>query len=110
MKNVWIAICEAWQRVFRGYDDKMIYQYDKEMSRISIEVIDWYLENMSGIPAKYSEKEWIERLQKMKRGFELLELQDDVISVVDFDKYDELNKERMECMKIFAEDLPKLWD
>lgn len=107
----------AWQRLFRGYDEHMEWEYKIEMPRITLKVLDFYINERTGTPVRYSEEEWNEKLRIMKRGFELLDEMDD-LSIVDFHgnyeeyqkQYDILEKQRMECMEVFSEHLPYLWD
>ena len=123
----------AWQRVFRGYDDRMIFSYCHENAEQTLQILKWFRHNRMGSPLvkgdnwdKQKEEfttdiheDWNVVLDKMIAGFEAVIAEDDV-HLKDADgKYDHaasniererLNKIWEEGRALFIKHYRGLWD
>lgn len=106
----------AWQRVFRGYDDRAEWGLCSYITDIALPVLRYLKEEKNGIPFieymqkksfKSQEKEWKKIISKMIRAFELLKEEDDgTMYYLDVKKY---NKEIQEGLALFAKYYQSLW-
>lgn len=114
----------AWQRVFRGWDDRVLWSIDywlvehmriwlRKMQKHKVGVPSWCFEDPIG--SSHSEEDWRiakekwdEILQQMIDGFDaawdLLEVNYEFP-----DGYDEVNARYEAGMKVFIENLFDLW-
>lgn len=108
-RNSKSSIKWAWQRVYRGYDDRMLWDFSDEMARITVEILTWYKEKGQGCPAGYTEKEWKQNLAVMIQGFKSVQ------EIQDVDWTDETTLKKHEAriklgLQFFAKDFQSLWD
>jgi hypothetical protein len=111
IKNSRNQIVYAWQRVFRGFDDRMFWGVSNQLSPMMVKVMDWYIKNKSGYPASLTEKEWNSILKQIKEGFEA----DIKLDKMDFGKdwkrkWDRLEKKRKKGLMFFAKYYADIWD
>ena len=109
----------AWQRVFRGYDDRMLWGYPDENARIAIEVLTFLRDEGSGHPMGESEESYKAALDKMIDGFKAYTIMQDLSPVddegnVDKDRYEYeyhvLKNRYEEGMELYVKHYPSLWD
>jgi len=106
-------IVYAWQRVFRGFDDRMFWGISSQLSPMMVEIIDWYIKNKSGYPASLlTEKEWNNIMKQIKEGFE----SDIKLDKMEYcgkywkRKWDRLDKKREKGLMLFAKYYADIWD
>lgn len=90
----------AWQRVVRGYDDRLYWAMDEYLDPIILAGLRNLRENGHGYPSGLTEKKWNQILDKMMVAFEL-------------DKYSVNRKnhiKRKDGMALFAFYYDNLWD
>lgn len=129
----------AYQRVARGYDDRMLWGFHTENSKITLEVLKWMKEHKHGSPYTHDpegvlttpdtptdssgvnddwHKRWDEALTIMIEGWEALIAMDDVFIYVDgkYDsaattaEYERLEKIWKKGMTLFVANYRGLWD
>lgn len=81
-KDTWYEVKWGFQRMFRGYDDRMYFSTYHEIAKIMIPVLKWYKEHKTGygwmehfkedISMADMEKEWNDAYLKMAVAFQLL--------------------------------------
>jgi hypothetical protein len=119
----------AWQRVFRGYDDRLVWSLHSEHTRLMLKVLkhfrkthigspiirdkDWK-ENGEG-PGDSAHTFWDKQLDAMIDGFQAqMDIEDldyaDFSSDVEKKKYKELIAMWEKGMKVFVEHYNDLWD
>lgn len=103
----------AFQRVFRGYDDRWYWGLNGELDRIIPKCVRHMKENCSGCPVGYYEnndcKEWEDTLEKIARAFEASkEIEDELL--YKGKKFEKLYKERKEGFQLFVDNYISLWD
>lgn len=60
----------AWQRIFRKYDDRMVFNFCTEFPPVAVEIFSKFRENTIGTPIGVNEIEWTEILLKIQNGFQ----------------------------------------
>lgn len=60
----------AWQRVFRGWDDSMVWNFHHDHSHRTVDMLKKLKKSLSGHPGDLDQKTWEEILGKMIAGFE----------------------------------------
>ena len=107
----------AWQRVFRGYDDRWHWDLFYASSRPIIENLMWLQKNHSGCPNEFYDEtkkgdechKWEDILGKMAQGFEAgLEIDDKML--YKGDEYDKLMEQYNKGMELFVKYYRGLWD
>ena len=72
-RNTYYELKWAWQRVFRGFDDRWYWEYPGYILDMSIEVINRLSKNTSGYPANETDcktlEDWQKILREIKEGF-----------------------------------------
>ena len=116
-RNVRNEIVWAWQRVFRGFDDRWYWGLYNQLEWIIPKVIRWMKKNHHGCPSNLYDKtrkrnqcwKWTEILEKIAQGFEASEKIDREV-LWKGKRYEKLNKKRKEGMKLFSKFFRSLWD
>ena len=119
----WIFIPEvarqikwAWQRVYRGWDDRVLWSiHDHLIDHLPV-WLAWLRDEGMGYPAQMTPEEWAQKLGVMIAGFEAARELDD-LDWMDIEGKDEqakecerLNHAFTEGMKSFSENFFHLWD
>lgn len=99
MKN---EIKWAWQRVFRGYDDRLFWAMDEYLDPIIIAGLKNLRENGHGTPYGLTLKKWNTILDKMIEGFST---EDDDLTLPA-----KAYKKQQEALVLFAFYYHSLWD
>lgn len=69
--NTYYRIKWAYQRVVRGFDDTMIWNYHSEMTDITIKILTRFKTNLHGYPTNLKNtEEWNQILIKIIKSFE----------------------------------------
>ena len=113
------AKCEikwAWQRVFRGYDDRWYWGLDSHLNWI-IPLVTRRMKDGLGCPSSLWSKnpkddecrKWHDILEKIAQGFEATE-EISVNYLWKGKKFEKLDKQRKEGMKLFVKYSDNLWD
>jgi hypothetical protein len=106
----------AWQRVYRGWDDRVLWSiHDHLIDHLPI-WLTWLRDNGAGFPADMTEQQWNEELSRMIAGFEAARKLDD-LDWMDIQGKDEQAAEQQRLsevfnngMKSFTEYFFSLWD
>jgi hypothetical protein len=106
----------AWQRVFRGWDDRVLWSiHDHLIDNLPVWLI-WLRENGAGFPADMTEEQWSNELSKMIAGFQAARKLDD-LDYMDIKDQDERMAEQQRLsitfhdgMKSFTNYFFALWD
>jgi len=98
----------AWQRVYRGWDDTVVWSIDYYLAQYMPIWLRKLKEDKKGIPIGMSEEEWDIVLYKITTGFEV------AYKIIEMD-YDEHGQEIAykkfeEGMDLFKEYFFSLWD
>ena len=107
----------AWQRVFRGFDDRWYWGLCGELNNVIPKVVRHMKKNYSGCPPELWDKKakdnechkWGEILEKIARGFEASEEIEDEL-LYKGKKFMKLYKERKEGLQLFVDNFTSLWD
>jgi len=114
MPHIFYEIKWAWQRVFRGYDDRWRWSLCDSLAKVVAENIEWLKEHHSSCPAdlydtsKPDEEchQWTEILETIKQGFDaFMEMQE-----CSGEEYQALKKKYDKGMELFAKYFADLWD
>lgn len=112
IKDIRNQIIWAYQRCFRGYDDRIFWGISSQLSPMMVKIIDWYIKNQNGYPAILTNKKWNNILKQIKEGFEA----DIKIGNMNFDKknwkkeWNKLEKKREKGLILFAKYYADIWD
>ncbi len=88
----------AWQRLTRGYDDRLFWAMDSYLDPIILAGLKNLKENGMGYPPGITQKKWNKVLDTMIEGFEI-------------DTFSERNmKKRKKALVLFAFYYDTLWD
>ena len=106
----------AWQRVFRGFDDRWYWGLNGELENIVPKVVRHMKENGAGCSEKFFKKgeedeckQWGEVLEKIARGFEASkEIEDELL--YKGKRFMKLYEERKEGLQLFVDNFASLWD
>jgi len=107
----------AWQRAFRGFDDRWYWGLSGELEEIIPKCVRHMAKNCSGCPVEFFNKEtegieckkWEDILEKIARGFEASkEIEEELL--YEGDKFMKLDKERKEGLQLFVDNFTSLWD
>ena len=98
------AVKFAYQRLVRGYDDRVTWDLPAYIYRMIIAHLKHQRDNGSGRPVGLTEKGWHKVLDKMIKGFEL---DDDWTNKKQMEKY---QKARSEALVLFSIYYDSLWD
>lgn len=107
----------AWQRVFRGYDDRWHWDLHYELSRVIAENLRWLQKNNHGCPNEFFDMtakdnechKWSEILGKMAQGFEAIrKINEDML--FEGDEYEKLMEQYNKGMELFVKYYRCLWD
>jgi len=137
-KDTWHQIKWAWQRIFRGYDDRITWGLNGYLSEFMPKIIKTMIESLHGTPMNEETeegmtiKEWKGILEKIALGFEaadklndnkymkkvkLKEPRKDIFGEDSYDDYvfdqkiyDNLNDQFDYGMKLFHKYYFHLWD
>ncbi len=115
--NMKYEIKWAWQRVFRGFDDRWYWNLDINLSWIIPKCVRHIKKYGMGCPGKLYDKKrknnecykWKEILEKIAKGFEAVEK----IQNNHFwkgRKFEKLDKQYKEGMRLFVKYFRNLWD
>ncbi len=107
----------AWQRVFRGYDDSWNWGLYQQLQTIIPKCVRWMKKNHLGCPGNlYDEKnkrdncwKWKEILEKIAKGFEAKQKISDNY-LFKGKRFEKLDKQQKEGMKLFVKYFNNLWD
>ena len=107
----------AWQRVFRGFDDRVYWGLYNHLEWIIPKVVRWMKKNHHGCPSNLYDKtrkgnecwKWTEILEKIAKGFESAEKIDNKF-LFKGKRFEKLNKQYKEGMKLFVRYFRNLWD
>ena len=70
IKDIQCCIKYAYQRVTRGFDNPMIWNYHSEMTSMTIKILTIFKKNIHGYPSQLKDrKEWKQILTKIIKGF-----------------------------------------
>ena len=118
----------AWQRVFRGYDDRYWWGHFHEHSRITLEALKTFRAKHMGSPSQFfgfdstneqGHAQWDEILDKMIAGFQASIDMDDVYITNEAGEYDSkatqkeykrLEKIQNEGLQLYIKHYRSLWD
>lgn len=109
----------AWQRVFRGYDDRAYWALDACITDIALPVLKQYREGCHGYPVieEMEGKTWEEQkeiwnsmLDKMILAFQTIRDDDMDCEVHDEAYYHEQHRKIQEGLLLFGKHLRSLWD
>ena len=118
----------AWQRVFRGYDDRYWWSHFHEHSRITLEALKTFRAKHMGSPSQFfgfnttneeGHAKWDEILDKTIAGFQASIDMDDVYIVDKNGEYDSkatqkeikrLEKIQNEGLQLYVKHYRNLWD
>jgi hypothetical protein len=121
----WLELKWAWQRVFRGWDDRVIWSIDYYLCEMMPQWLDALKEQKHGIPVEftwsaddtwyYAESEWQTVLKDIKAGFSAyVKLHDVDFKWKNFadlkEKSDELQRVFERGMKLLTEHFGSLCD
>jgi len=105
----------AWQRVFRGYDDRWYWSLNSALEEVVPKCVRHMKENCTGCPEEFYDKKtdsckkWEDILENIARGFEASrEIEDELL--YKGDKFMKLYKERKEGLQLFVDNFTSLWD
>lgn len=99
MKN---EIKWAWQRVTRGYDDRLFWDVDAYLSPIIRDGLTYLRENGHGYPSDISLKKWNKALDTMILGFSE--------EPVDMKLFKKHYQNKQKALALFAAYYNNLWD
>ena len=118
----------AWQRVFRGWDDRVVWSIDTHITDYMPTWLEQLKRDKMGIPLDMFVPEdfeedgntkeeaegpalerWISVLDQMIEGFKAAQLLQEYDYSDDFE-YDNLNRSFQRGMKLFTENFFNLWD
>lgn len=110
VSDIYYSLKWAWQRVHRGWDDRVPWSIDYYLCRIMPDIINELIEHQIGNPIGLTEEEWDEILIKIRDGFiagyDIMEVNYDYKSP---DGYKKLSKKVDEGLKLFTEYFFSLW-
>ena len=107
----------AWNRVFRGFDNRWYWNLNSMLCWIIPKCVRWMKKNGAGCPPKLYDKKrkgngcykWKEILEKIAKGFEAAEkIQNN--HLWKGKRYEKLNKQYKEGMRLFVRYFDSLWD
>ena len=115
--DIKLEIKWAWQRVFREYDDRWYWNLDNHLSWIIPKCVKHMRESGTSCPQNFYDKKikgdecykWKEVLKKIAKGFEAR----NTIYIEDLHKgmkYERLDKDFKEGIKLLAKHFNSLWD
>jgi len=103
----------AWQRVFRGFDDRWYWSLNSQLALIIPKCVRKMKDGYS-YPFGINYKQWKEILEKIALGFEAIEKIDEDFLLKDIPskrkKYEKLEKQYDEGMELFVKWFNDLWD
>jgi hypothetical protein len=109
IKDKWYQVKWAWQRVFRGYDDRFCFEFCGMFPDLIIGVCDSMIQYGMGHPSKLkSMKQWHSILNKIKKGF--IEYQKIDEMLLDQKQLKKAQKELDKSLDLFKEFYGNLWD
>jgi hypothetical protein len=105
----------AYQRVFRGFDDRAFWGLDSYLTEIILPVLKFLRKDGNGYPSKLTDEEWKDVLDKMIIGFQ--ELHDEGYMEGEWETYT-WDKNRLiahqkkvnEGLKLFSRHFQNLWN
>jgi hypothetical protein len=106
----------AWQRVYRGWDDRVLWSIHDHLIDYLPVWLAWLRDNGMGYPADTTPEQWNEELSVMIAGFEAGRKMDDLDWFIDGDKdasdveYKRLAAVFDKGIKSFSEHFFDLWD
>ena len=116
-EDIWYSIKWGFQRMFRGYDDQMLWGYPHQNARYTLAILKWLQKNKHGYPIideadilpnhdihPDAQRKWNIALGKMARGFEAFIKEDEVFIRDANGKYDH------ETSEIERKRLRKIWE
>lgn len=112
MKSFWQwgrEIKWAWQRVFRGWDDTVVWSIDMHLNVMLPQWLRVLRDNGMGVPCGMSETEWHDILNRMIAGFEAGKRLDEW-KWSDNDEWKQLESQLDEALKLLVEYYRALWD
>jgi len=115
IKQIFNEIKWAWQRVFRGYDDRWHWSLCDSLAKVVSENLEWLIENQSGCPDNLCDKskvgeechKWKQILKEIKQGFDAFIEMGEYYNA---DEYEVLRKQYNKGMKLFAKYFGGLWN
>jgi hypothetical protein len=119
IEDAYTSVKYAWQRVFRGYDDRAYWSLDSYITNIAVPSLTNLRRNGHGLPSNpktgktYTQKQWDAKLGKMITAFELI--QADYDCTLDHDgwrkkEWESYHKKVNDGLREFAEHFRSLWD
>lgn len=110
IKDFIYEIKYAYQRVVRGYDDRITWGLEEELAKIINKVTFNLAENSYSYPNGLTEKKWKEILQQISFGFgSYIEMRSGMYTFKD-KEYKQLEKDFKKGMKLFVKYYGNLWD
>jgi len=110
----------AWQRVFRGYDDRVLWGLNYAVADIAIPALEFMRDKGMGTPMCIAPKVWKRKLNTMIEGFRAFQNDndwpDELDNVTDPDfkqrrKWMNKNQKKQDRgMALFSEHFGNLWD
>ena len=77
-ENTFYSIKWAYQRVIKGYDDTMVWNYYSSMTEQTIKIVTILRDTLHGYPSNLKDtKEWRQILTKIIKGFEAIKAIDE---------------------------------
>lgn len=103
----------VWHRIFRGYDDSMLWGLSDSLPPVIIAALDYMIENLNGWPSAKVKtfNEWKKILKEMRKGFMAINR----LNHMDYNFRNKKQLNRLEAeaekgLKLFVEYYFHLWD
>lgn len=100
----------AWQRVYRGWDDRAIWSIQEHIAKQIVDMIEVYKEQINSHPNMLTEDEWFQILLDIQAGFKAsLDKLDSSLTPnqIEWKKFDNIQKKGL---TLFIEHFDSLWD
>lgn len=107
LRHIRYELRYAWQRVWRGYDDSMVFNLDYGFVELYREILKDFKENLHGYPGTMTEEEWNDVLDEMIGNLDRMYY---VLFKSDNDDADLVEQEKDRFFELFKEHFWSLWD
>lgn len=111
-RNTRYKIRSAYQRVFRGYDDSMVWGFCEVFPEMMVKILTQLEKNRYGYPSALTDKQWSKILNQMIDGFKAVDEKEEL----DFkpneylEKIKPYDKRINRALELFKEHFFSLWD
>jgi len=107
LRHIRYELKYAWQRVWRGYDDSMVFDMNDTFIELYREILKDFKENLHGYPGTMTEEEWNDILDEMIGSLDRMYY---VLFKSDNDDADLVEQEKDRFFELFKEHFWSLWD